>query len=72
MTQIAITEFRNNIKKYSEMAKEQDLEIVNRGEVMFVVKSPKSNKRDAFNALMGAARSEANYKDILKEKANEL
>ena len=27
MTQIAITEFRNNIKKYSEMAKEQDLSL---------------------------------------------
>ena len=72
MTQIAITEFRNNIKKYSEMAKEQDLEIMNRGEVIFIVKSPKSNKKDAFVALMGAARSETDYEDILKKKVKEL
>ncbi len=72
MTQVAITEFRNNLKKYSEMVKEQDLEIVNRGEVVFVVKSPKSNKKEAFNALMGAAVSETDYKDILREKIKEL
>ena len=72
MTQIAITEFRNNIKKYSEMAKEHDLEIMSRGEVVFIVKSPKSNKKDAFNALMGAVRSETDYEDILKEKVKEF
>ena len=54
------------------MAKEQDLEIMNRGEVMFIVKSPKSNKKDAFIALMGAARSETDYEDILKKKVKEL
>ena len=54
------------------MAKEPDLEIMSRGVVVFIVKSPKSNKKDAFNALMGAVRSEADYEDILKEKVKEL
>lgn len=72
MTQINITEFRNKIKMYSEMAKEQDLEITNRGEVLFIVKGPRSNREDAFKALLGAAKSETDYRDILKKKVTEL
>ena len=72
MTQVNITEFRNNIKMYSEMAKKQDLEITNRGEVLFIVKGPRSNREDAFKALLGAAKSETDYSEILKEKVSEL
>ena len=72
MTQVSITELRNHIKKYSELVREQDFEVVNRGEVVFVVKSPKSNKEDAFNALMGAVKSDIAYEDILEKKVAEL
>ena len=72
MTQVSITEFRNNIKKYSEMVQIQDLEVVNRGQVIFIVKSPKSNKESAFSALMGAAKSDIPCEEILKEKTKEL
>ena len=72
MTQINITEFRNNLKKYTDMAQQEDLEIVNRGVVAFIVKSPRSSKEDAFKALLGAARSDVPYEDILKEKVGTL
>ena len=72
MIQIAITEFRNNMKKYSAIAQEQDLEIVNRGKVLFIVKSPKSYREEAFARLMGAVKSDVPYEDILKEKIKEL
>ena len=72
MIQINITKFRNNIKKYSEIAKDQDLEITNRGKILFIVKGPGSNREDAFRALLGAAKSETDYRDILKEKLSEL
>ena len=72
MTQVNITDFRNNLKKYSILAQKEDLEIVNRGEVVFIVKGPKSNKMDAFNALMGSAPSDIPYEEILKERIKEL
>ena len=72
MTQVNITDFRNHLKKYSKLVQKQDLEIVNRGVTVFIVKSPRSNKEDAFNSLIGAARSETPYEDILKERMNDL
>ena len=72
MTQINITDFRNNLKKYSELVQHQDYEIVNRGKVVFIIKSPKSNKEDAFNSLIGAAVSDTPYEEILKGRIKEL
>ena len=72
MTQINITDFRNNLKKYSELAKKKDFEVVNRGETVFIVKSPKSVKKEAFNALAGAAKSDIPYEKILENKAKKL
>ena len=72
MTQVNITEFRNNIRKYSIIAQEKDLEIVNRGKVLFIVKSPRSNKEEAFRSLLGAARSDVPYETVLQEKLREL
>ncbi|MBR0461949.1 MAG: hypothetical protein IJJ00_04470 [Erysipelotrichaceae bacterium] len=72
MTQVTITDFRKNLKKYSILAQKEDLEIVNRKEVVFIVKGPRSSKMDAFNALMGAARSDVPYEEILKERIKEL
>ena len=53
------------------MAQEQDLEIVNRNQAVFIVKGPKQNKEDAFNALMGVAKSDFPYEDVLKEKTKQ-
>ncbi len=72
MIQVNITDFRNNMKKYSRIAKEQDLEILNRGEVVFIVKSPGSNKLEALHSLMGAVISDVPYEEILKERLREL
>lgn len=71
MKRVSITQFRKNLIKYAEMAQEQDLEIVNRNQAVFIVKGPKQNKEDAFNALMGVAKSDIPYEDVLKEKTKQ-
>jgi len=72
MTQISVTDFRRNIKKYSELVQHEDLEVMNRGEVIFIVMSPKSAKREALKHIFGAAKSDVPYEDILKGKLAEL
>jgi len=72
MTQINVTDFRNNLKKYAELAQIEDLEIINRGETLFYVQGKKSKRKDAFNALIGCIDSKEKYEDILKHKVEEL
>lgn len=72
MKQISVSEFRRNLKKYSEIVQKEDLEVTDRGKVLFIVKNPKSNKEDAFNTLIGVARSDIPYEEIFKEKIREL
>jgi len=72
MTQVNITEFRNNIKKYCKLVQKTDIEVINRNEVMFVMKSTKSNKKEALNAILGAAPFDGDYKEILKGRIKEI
>ena len=68
MIQVNITEFRNNIKKYSLLAKKQDIEVIDNGKTVFIVTNHKSDKKEAFKALSGAAKSNIPYEEILKNK----
>lgn len=72
MTQVSITEFRNNIKKYSELVKKGDIEVISRGKVVFVVKSPSARKKEAAASIIGCVPSDADYEDILKMRMTEL
>ena len=72
MKRVSITQFRKNLKKYAEMVQEQDLEIVNRNQAVFIVKGPKQNKEDAFNALMGVANQISLMKTFLRKKQSSI
>lgn len=72
MVKVSITDFRKNLKKYCELVQQQDYEIVRRNKVVFIIKSTKSNKEDALNSLVGAAKSDICYEDVLKNKISEL
>ena len=73
MKKVGITEFRNNIKKYSELAQKEDFEVVNRGRLLFIVKSPKSKKIEAFEELEKLRfKGDTPYEDILKKRIEEL
>ena len=72
MTIVNITEFRNNIKKYADIAKKDDIEVVNRNEIVFVIKSLSSYKEEAFQRLAKAVDQDVIYENILKRKLLEL
>ena len=51
MTLVNVTEFRNNLKKYADLAQKEDLKIVNHDKTLFYVKRPKSRKQEALENL---------------------
>ena len=72
MLQITISEFRKDIKRYSELVKEQDIIVVSNGKPVMRVSDPMKDKVTKIKSLRGIARTELNYEDILKEKLIEL
>ena len=72
MTRVNISEFRNNLKYYSEIAKTDDIEVFNRDEVVFYIQSLKNKKAEAFKRLDGIIKSDIPYEVILKERLKEL
>lgn len=72
MLQITISEFRKDIKKYSELVKEQDIIVVSNGKPVMRVSDPMKEKITKIKSLKGIAKTELNYEDILREKLTEL
>lgn len=72
MSEVSITELRNNIKKYAKLAQNEDFQVTNRGEIVFYIKSPKSYVAEAIDRLKGAAETNIPYEDILKGKLKDL
>ena len=72
MLQVTISEFRKDIKKYSELVKEQDIIVVSNGKPVMRVSDPMKEKITRIKSLKGIARTELNYEDILREKLTEL
>ncbi|MBR2702461.1 MAG: hypothetical protein IKP88_07145 [Lachnospiraceae bacterium] len=72
MLQVTISEFRKDIKKYSELVKEQDIIVVSNGKPVMRVSDPMKEKITKIKSLKGIAKTELNYEDILKEKLTEL
>lgn len=72
MTIVNVTEFRNNLKKYSELAQEDDLKIVNHDKTLFYVKGVKSRREEAIEFLSGCcAENETDYKEVLKNRVKD-
>lgn len=72
MLQVTISEFRKDIKKYSELVKEQDIIVVSNGKPVMRVSDPMKEKITKIKSLKGIAKTELNYEDILREKLTEL
>lgn len=71
MTEISISEFRNNIKYYSKKVQEEDLLIMNNGKPIMKVTNPNKNKLLLVDSLLGSVPAD-DEKKILKNKLNEL
>lgn len=72
MLQVTISEFRKDIKKYSELVKEQDIIVVSNGKPVMRVSDPMKEKITKIKRLKGIAKTELSYEDILREKLIEL
>ena len=68
MTLVNVTEFRNNLKKYADLAQKEDLKIVNHDKTLFYAKGPKSRKQEALENLCGCLDSQEDYKETLKNR----
>lgn len=72
MTEINVTEFRRNLKKYAELVKTQDLVIVSNGRPIMKITDPAKNKTSRMKQLRGIAKTDKNPEDILKGRLSEL
>ncbi|MBR2846266.1 MAG: type II toxin-antitoxin system prevent-host-death family antitoxin [Lachnospiraceae bacterium] len=72
MTEVNVTEFRRDLKKYAEMVKTQDLVIVSNGRPIMKITDPAKNKTLRMKQLRGIAKTDKDPEDILKERLSEL
>ena len=72
MTEVNVTEFRRDLKKYAEMVKTQDLVIVSNGRPIMKITDPAKNKTLQMKQLRGIAKTDKDPEDILKERLSEL
>ena len=72
MTEINVTDFRRDLKKYAEMVKTQDLIIVSNGRPIMKVTDPAKNKTLRMKNLRGIAKTDQDPDEILKGKLLEL
>ena len=72
MTEVNVTEFRRDLKKYAEMVKTQDLVIVSNGRPIMRITDPAKSKTLRMKQLRGIAKTDKNPEDILKERLSEL
>jgi len=72
MTEINVTDFRRDLKKYAEMVKTQDLIIVSNGRPIMKVTDPTKNKTLRMKSLRGIAKTDQDPDEILKGKLLEL
>lgn len=73
MTEVTITDFRNNIKYYSEMVAEEDLLIMNNGKPVMQITSPNKRRIELGRSLRGCVPyPDADVEKIMENKLREL
>jgi len=73
MTEISITEFRNNIKYYSEKLIEDDIMVMNNGKPVMHITNPNKHRIELVESLMGCVPfPDADVDKIMEEKLKEL
>lgn len=72
MTIVSISDFRKNLKKYTDLVKSEDVMVYSNGKAVMKVTSPVSKKIESFRKLKGIAKTDIPYEEILKNKLNEI
>ena len=72
MTQITISDFRQNLKKYAEIVKYEDIIVVSNGKPVMRISDPARNRVDEIKKLRGIAKTSQSSEEIMENKIREL
>ena len=72
MTEVNVTDFRRDLKKYAEMVKKEDIIVISNGKKIMKITDPAKDKAARMKGLRGIARTDADPDDIMKERLREL
>ena len=72
MTQITISDFRQNLKKYTEIVKHEDIIVVSNGKPVMRISDPARNRVDEIRKLRGIAKTSQSSEEIMENKIREL
>ena len=72
MTQITISDFRQNLKKYAEIVKHEDIIVVSNGKPVMRISDPARNRVDEIKKLRGIAKTSQSSEEIMENKIREL
>ena len=72
MTQITISDFRQNLKKYAEIVKHEDIIVVSNGKPIMRISDPARNRVDEIKKLRGIAKTSQSSEEIMENKIREL
>lgn len=67
--EISITELKKNINDYVNIVNSENITVTRYGKPVFVLIS---KRRNALNNILGAAQFDGDYKNILKNRINEI
>ena len=72
MTVVTVSEFRKDIKKYSELVRDEDIIVVSNGKPIMKISDPLKDKIAAIKSLRGIVSNVNDYESILRRKLEEL
>ena len=72
MIQITISDFRQNLKKYAEIVKHEDIIVVSNGKPVMRISDPARNRVDEIKKLRGIAKTSQSSEEIMENKIREL
>lgn len=72
MISISISDFRKDMKKYSELVKQEDIMVTSNGKPVMRIVDPAKDKKQKVLKLRGVVKSDKTYEEIMEEKLKEL
>lgn len=72
MINISISEFRKNIKLYSEKVKNEDIIVVSNGKPIMRISDPMKDKVEQIKSLKGIIKTDKTYEEIMEGKLTDI
>ena len=66
MTQVTISEFKKNIKYYSDLVKKEDILVLDNGKPIMRITDPLKNRTKRMKQLRGIIKTDTEFEKILE------